>query len=43
MKFLDWQKLNGAVIVGTNAGKNEILPIPLAELENTLLEQNPGY
>jgi hypothetical protein len=28
---------------GFEAGKNEILPIPLQELENTLLEQNPGY
>lgn len=24
-------------------GKNEILPIPLAELENTLIKQNPNY
>ncbi|MDP4189250.1 MAG: RagB/SusD family nutrient uptake outer membrane protein, partial [Bacteroidota bacterium] len=24
-------------------GKNEILPIPLAELTNTKLVQNPGY
>lgn len=28
---------------GFIAGKNEILPIPLAELENTLLVQNPNY
>jgi len=28
---------------GFTTGKNEILPIPLAELENTLLEQNPNY
>ncbi|NJB82193.1 RagB/SusD family nutrient uptake outer membrane protein [Wenyingzhuangia aestuarii] len=28
---------------GFVAGKNEILPIPLVELENTLLEQNPEY
>lgn len=28
---------------GFVAGKNEILPIPLTELENTLLEQNPNY
>lgn len=28
---------------GFVAGKNEILPIPLAELENTLLVQNPNY
>ena len=28
---------------GFVAGKNEILPIPLAELENTLIEQNPNY
>ena len=25
------------------AGKNEILPIPLAEMTNTVLVQNPGY
>jgi hypothetical protein len=28
---------------GFIAGKNEILPIPLSELENTLLVQNPNY
>ncbi|MEP5545645.1 RagB/SusD family nutrient uptake outer membrane protein [Maribacter dokdonensis] len=28
---------------GFVAGKHEILPIPLTELENTLLEQNPNY
>lgn len=28
---------------GFVAGKNEILPIPLAELENTLIVQNPNY
>lgn len=28
---------------GFVAGKNEILPIPLAELSNTKLVQNPGY
>lgn len=28
---------------GFTAGKNEILPIPLAELENTMIEQNPNY
>ncbi|WP_282121947.1 RagB/SusD family nutrient uptake outer membrane protein [Algibacter mikhailovii] len=28
---------------GFTSGKNEILPIPLSELENTLLEQNPNY
>ncbi len=28
---------------GFTAGKNEILPIPLAELSNTKLVQNPGY
>lgn len=28
---------------GFIAGKNEILPIPLAELENTMLQQNPNY
>ena len=28
---------------GFSAGKNEILPIPLTELANTKLVQNPGY
>jgi len=28
---------------GFSAGKNEILPIPLVELANTKLVQNPGY
>lgn len=28
---------------GFTAGKNEIFPIPLQELENTLLDQNPHY
>ncbi len=28
---------------GFTAGKNEVLPIPLQELENTLIVQNPGY
>ena len=28
---------------GFTAGKNEILPIPLNELENTLIVQNPNY
>ncbi len=28
---------------GFTAGKNEILPIPLNELDNTLIVQNPGY
>jgi len=28
---------------GFTAGKNEILPIPLAELANTKLVQNPKY
>lgn len=28
---------------GFTAGKNEILPIPLAELTNTKLKQNPNY
>jgi hypothetical protein len=26
-----------------SANKNEVLPIPLAELNNTKLVQNPGY
>jgi starch-binding outer membrane protein, SusD/RagB family len=28
---------------GFTAGKNEILPIPLKELDNTLIKQNPNY
>ncbi|WP_416440816.1 RagB/SusD family nutrient uptake outer membrane protein [Leeuwenhoekiella sp. A16] len=28
---------------GFTAGKNEVLPIPLNELENTLIVQNPNY
>jgi hypothetical protein len=28
---------------GFTPNKNEILPIPLAELNNTKLVQNPGY
>lgn len=28
---------------GFTPGKNEILPIPINELENTIIEQNPGY
>ena len=28
---------------GFKAGKNEVLPIPLNELENTLIVQNPNY
>ena len=28
---------------GFEANKNEVLPIPLEELSNTQLEQNPGY
>ncbi|MCF8713752.1 RagB/SusD family nutrient uptake outer membrane protein [Joostella atrarenae] len=28
---------------GFTAGKNEIFPIPLKEMENTLIEQNPNY
>jgi hypothetical protein len=29
--------------MGFVAGKNEVLPIPLQELSNTRMEQNPGY
>ena len=29
--------------LGFSAGKNEVLPIPLQELNNTALKQNPGY
>ena len=28
---------------GFTSGKNEIFPIPLNELENTQIVQNPGY
>ena len=28
---------------GFTTGKNEIFPIPLKELENTIIEQNPNY
>jgi len=28
---------------GFTANKNEILPIPIQELNNTKLVQNPGY
>jgi starch-binding outer membrane protein, SusD/RagB family len=28
---------------GFKAGVNEVLPIPLVELNNTKLKQNPGY
>src|SRR5690606_7270371 len=28
---------------GVHPGKDEILPIPINELENTIIEQNPGY
>jgi hypothetical protein len=28
---------------GFVSGKNELLPIPVKELENTILVQNPGY
>ncbi|MBJ2175272.1 RagB/SusD family nutrient uptake outer membrane protein [Aureibaculum sp. A20] len=28
---------------GFTAGKNEIFPIPLKEMENTIIEQNPNY
>ena len=28
---------------GFDPGKNEVLPIPLQELSNTQMQQNPGY
>ena len=28
---------------GFKAGKNEILPIPVSEIKNTKIVQNPGY
>ncbi len=32
-----------AALPGFVAGKNEILPIPISDLNNTKLKQNPGY
>jgi hypothetical protein len=46
-RFFDLVRTGRATAVlgplGFTAGKNEILPIPLAELTNTKLVQNPGY
>lgn len=46
-RFLDLVRWNKAVEVlgprGFKPNKNEIFPIPLSELENTKLVQNPGY
>ena len=46
-RFFDLVRTGQAATVlapyGFTAGKNEILPIPLAELTNTQLVQNPGY
>ncbi|TVZ26138.1 putative outer membrane starch-binding protein [Gillisia sp. Hel_I_86] len=46
-RFFDLVRTGRAATVlqsrGFTAGKNEILPIPLNELENTLIVQNPGY
>jgi hypothetical protein len=46
-RFFDLVRTGQAATVlaskGFQAGKNEILPIPLQELNNTKLVQNPGY
>ena len=46
-RFLDLVRWGKAVEVlgprGFKANKNEVFPIPLGELENTKLVQNPGY
>jgi len=46
-RFFDLVRTGQAATVlaskGFQAGKNEVLPIPLADLENTKLVQNPGY
>jgi len=46
-RFFDLVRTGKAATVlaskGFTAGKNEILPIPLSELTNTKLVQNPNY
>ncbi len=46
-RFFDLVRWNDAATVlagrGFTPGKNEIFPIPSAELQGTLLTQNPGY
>lgn len=46
-RYLDLVRTGRAATVlapfGFTEGKNELLPIPLDELNNTLLVQNPGY
>jgi hypothetical protein len=46
-RFFDLVRTGQAATVlaskGFQAGRNEVLPIPLAELNNTKLVQNPGY
>jgi hypothetical protein len=46
-RFFDLVRTGQAASVlaskGFQAGKNEVLPIPLVELNNTKLVQNPGY
>ncbi len=46
-RFFDLVRTGQAVAAlgstGFTAGKNEVLPIPLGELSNTILVQNPGY
>ncbi|MFT4154481.1 RagB/SusD family nutrient uptake outer membrane protein [Parafilimonas sp.] len=44
-RFFDlvrWGKAAGT-LSGFTAGKNEVLPIPIGDLNNTKLVQNPGY
>jgi hypothetical protein len=46
-RFFDLVRTGQAATVlaskGFQAGRNEVLPIPLQELNNTKLVQNPGY
>ena len=46
-RFFDLVRTGQAATVlaskGFTANKNEVLPIPLQELNNTKLVQNPGY
>ncbi|MCW3088966.1 MAG: carbohydrate-binding protein SusD [Ferruginibacter sp.] len=44
-RFFDLIRTNtaAAALTGFTAGKNEVLPIPLSEINNTKLVQNAGY
>jgi hypothetical protein len=46
-RFFDLVRTGQAATVlaskGFQSGRNEVLPIPLQELNNTKLVQNPGY